>query len=50
MCFDDDSRPPIPPIAGAAVDGRELVLTASDGNRFAAYAADAASRRAVPGS
>lgn len=41
MCFDDDSRPPIPPIAGAAVDGRDLVLTASDGNRFAAYAADA---------
>jgi len=43
MCFDDDSRPPIPLIAGAAVDGRDLVLTASDGNRFAAYAADASS-------
>lgn len=43
MCFDHDSRPPIPPIAGAAVDGREVALTASDGNRFAAYAADAGS-------
>jgi carboxymethylenebutenolidase len=43
MCFDQDSRPPIPPIAGAAVDGREVALTASDGNRFAAYEADAAS-------
>jgi carboxymethylenebutenolidase len=43
MCFDDDSRPPIPPIAGAAVDGRDLVLTASDGNEFASYAADATS-------
>ncbi len=43
MCFDDDSRPPIPAIAGAAVDGRDLVLTASDGKRFAAYAADASS-------
>ncbi len=41
MCFDHDSRPPIPPIAGAAVDGRDLVLTASDDNRFSAYAADA---------
>jgi len=43
MCFDHDSRPPIPPIAGAAVDGREVALTASDGNRFATYAADASS-------
>jgi carboxymethylenebutenolidase len=43
MCFDNDSRPPIPPIAGAAVDGRDVVLTASDRNRFAAYAADATS-------
>jgi carboxymethylenebutenolidase len=42
MCFDHDSRPPILPIAGAAVDGREVALTASDGNRFAAYSADAA--------
>jgi carboxymethylenebutenolidase len=43
MCLDHDSRPPIAPIAGASVDGREVVLTASDGNRFAAYTADATS-------
>jgi carboxymethylenebutenolidase len=43
MCFDHDSRPPIAPMAGAAVDGREVELTASDGNRFAAYSADAVS-------
>jgi carboxymethylenebutenolidase len=43
MCFDHDSRPPIAPIAGASVDGREVVLTASDGNQFAAYTADATS-------
>ena len=41
MCFDHDSEPPIPRIAGAAVDGRQLELTAEDGNRFAAYLAEA---------
>ena len=39
MCFDLDSVPPIPPIAGAAVEHRGLELTASDGNRFTAFAA-----------
>jgi carboxymethylenebutenolidase len=39
MCFDDDSRPPIPPIAGGALDGTDLVLTAADGNRFRAFRA-----------
>ena len=39
MCFDLDSAPPIPPLAGAAVDHEELVLEAADGNRFAAFAA-----------
>ena len=28
MCFDHDSRPPIAPIAGGALDSRRLVLTA----------------------
>jgi carboxymethylenebutenolidase len=42
MCFATDSRPPIPPLAGAAVDGRQLELLAADGARFAAYAAYAA--------
>jgi len=37
MCFDDDSRPPIPPIAGGALDSTDLVLTAADGNRFRAF-------------
>ena len=39
MCFDDDSLPPIPVIAGAAVSHDDLVLEAPDGNRFAAFAA-----------
>ena len=39
MCFDTDSAPPIPVIAGAAVSHDELVLTAADGNEFAAFVA-----------
>jgi carboxymethylenebutenolidase len=39
MCYDDDARPPIPPDATNAAKGEDLVLTASDGNRFAAYLA-----------
>jgi carboxymethylenebutenolidase len=39
MCFDLDSMPPIPVIAGAAVSHDDLVLEASDGNRLAAFAA-----------
>ena len=39
MCFDLDSRPPIAPIAGAAVDGRRVPLHSADGTDFAAYAA-----------
>jgi len=39
MCFDLDSSPPIPPISGAAVSHRDLVLEAADGNRFAAFLA-----------
>ena len=39
MCFDLDSTPPIPVIAGAAVSHDDLVLEAADGNRFAAFAA-----------
>ncbi len=42
MCFDLDSRPPIAPIAGGALDSARLVLTADDGNRFAAFLAHAA--------
>jgi carboxymethylenebutenolidase len=39
VCFDLDSSPPIPPLAGAAVDHEDLVLEAPDGNRLAAFAA-----------
>ncbi len=42
MCFDTDSHPPIAPMAGAAVDGGLITLTAADGNQFAAYRARAA--------
>jgi len=42
MCFDLDSHPPIAPIAGGALDGMPLILTASDRNRFAAFRARAA--------
>jgi carboxymethylenebutenolidase len=37
MCFDLDSQPPIPPIAGAAVDGKLIHLHASDGTEFSAF-------------
>ncbi len=40
MCFDLDSLPPIPVIAGAAVAHDHLVLEGNDGNAFAAFAAD----------
>lgn len=43
MCFDADSRPPIAPIKGGALESRELTLTADDGNRFTAFAARPAS-------
>jgi carboxymethylenebutenolidase len=39
MCFDLDSLPPIPEIAGAAVSHQDLTLVAADGTRFAAFAA-----------
>ena len=41
MCYDDDARPPLPPIRGAAGDAGPLTLTASDGAQVAAYAARA---------
>jgi carboxymethylenebutenolidase len=42
MCVDNDSRPPIHPIAGGSAGGQDLRLTSSDGTRFMAYAARAA--------
>lgn len=42
MCFEEDSHPPIPPIAGAAVDGKRITLHSADGTDFAAFAAQPA--------
>ena len=41
MCYDDDARPPLPPISGAAADHGDVVLSSSDGTKFAAYFARA---------
>jgi carboxymethylenebutenolidase len=41
MCYDDDARPPLPPIRGAALDAGELTLASADGTSVAAYAARA---------
>src|ERR1700694_1190063 len=41
MCYSDDARVPLPPISGAAADQGDLVLTSSDGTKFAAYFARA---------
>ncbi len=41
MCFDLDSRPPIAPIVGGALDHENLVLTAADGNELTAFRARA---------
>jgi carboxymethylenebutenolidase len=48
MCYDPSARPPPPPIAGGAggAQGRDFVLEAADGNRFAAYTAVAMTERA----
>jgi carboxymethylenebutenolidase len=43
MCVDNDSRPPIHPIAGGSADTRDLHLTSADGTRSMAHAARAAS-------
>ncbi|MGI8826339.1 MAG: dienelactone hydrolase family protein [Chloroflexota bacterium] len=40
MCYDDDARPPVPPMAGGSAKAEDIVLTAADGNRFCAYLAN----------
>ncbi|HBY45581.1 MAG TPA: dienelactone hydrolase family protein [Vicinamibacterales bacterium] len=43
MCYTDDARPPLPPVSGGSIAASgDLTLEASDGNRFMAYAAQAA--------
>jgi len=39
MCYAIDALPPLPPIAGGAADSEDLVLTAADGTKVAAFAA-----------
>jgi carboxymethylenebutenolidase len=39
VCFELDSLPPIPEIAGAAISHQDLVLHSADGTPFAAFAA-----------
>ena len=39
MCFDADSEPPIPRIAGAALSHDDLTLTSADGTELAAFLA-----------
>jgi carboxymethylenebutenolidase len=39
MCFDSDSLPPVPVLAGGAVEHEDLVLESGDGAKFAAFAA-----------
>jgi carboxymethylenebutenolidase len=41
MCYTNSARAPLPPIMGGSSDDHDLVLTASDDNRFRAYAARA---------
>ena len=41
MCYDDNARPPLPPISGAAADHGPVTLTAADGIDFMAYFARA---------
>ncbi|MBI2763909.1 MAG: dienelactone hydrolase family protein [Chloroflexi bacterium] len=42
MCFDIDSRPPIIPMLGGALDAGPMTLTSADGTAFSAYASRAA--------
>jgi carboxymethylenebutenolidase len=37
MCFDEDAIPPVPANHDAAIETHDIVLTAGDGNRFAAF-------------
>jgi carboxymethylenebutenolidase len=39
MCYDDNARPPLPPEQAGKAYGEDIILTAADGSRFAAYIA-----------
>jgi carboxymethylenebutenolidase len=44
VCHDTDGRPPIPPIAGGALESGLVTLTSADGTAFAGYRARPATR------
>src|SRR3979409_118651 len=41
MCVDNDSRPPIRPIAGGSANSQDFKLASSEGTRFMAHSARA---------
>ena len=47
MCYDAKAEPPLPPGAPGPASGEDLVLSAEDGNRFAAYFAQPTSETAA---
>jgi len=47
MCYDDNAMPPTPPGAGETAQGEDIILTAADENRFAAYVAHPASPKSA---
>jgi carboxymethylenebutenolidase len=47
MCYDDNDRPPLPPGESGSAYGEDIILTAADGNRFAAYSAMPANPKAA---
>src|SRR5215467_5459237 len=47
MCYDDNARPPLPPGESSSAYGEDVILTAADGNRFAAYSAIPANPRSA---
>src|SRR6266700_4868601 len=47
MCYDNNARPPLPPGESGSAYGEDVILTAADGNRFAAYSAVPANPKAA---
>ncbi len=47
MCYDDNARPPLPPGENGSAYGEDIILTAADGNRFAAYSTVPANPKAA---
>jgi carboxymethylenebutenolidase len=47
MCYDDNASPPLPPGESGSAYGEDIILTAAEGNRFAAYSAVPAKPKAA---